>query len=95
MPNLIGEKKVDIQILSEDWSTSGKYKIFYGVHFAKIAGGVQSCWDVGSINTVSGEVTRRHYEYKDQAIAYWDEFRNKMTEEPEYEDEDGASALPN
>lgn len=73
---LIGDKKIDGIILGQVISTSGKYKIFFLTHF----NGKQACWDVGVFNNKTGEVTRRHYSDKVEALAYWEEFSTKMTE---------------
>lgn len=62
-------------ILARAVSTTGKYYIFLGTHY----NGLTQCYDVGSLNKVTGEIVRRHYKQKDEAYAYWQEFRTDMT----------------
>ena len=73
-PLLIGEKKIPFQVLQKKVSTSGKYNIFYGTHVVE----GRFCYDVAAMNTITGELIRRHYKAKDEAITYWDEFQEKM-----------------
>lgn len=69
------EDQVKMIILARAVSTTGKYYIFLGTHF----NGKIQCYDIGSLNKVTGEIVRRHYKQKDEAYAYWQEFRTEMT----------------
>jgi len=64
----------ELTIIAESVSTSGKYAIALGQHFDPIL-----CYDVVSLNRVTGECIRRHYRAKDEAYAFWNEFRTGMT----------------
>ena len=86
---LIGRKKIDAIILSEVISTSGKYKAFFAQHYR----GDGSCYDVGTFNTETGKVIRRHYPSKVEALAFWEEFRTKITEEAQMEEKDEKAAF--
>lgn len=68
-------KKVDIVILGSAVSTSGKYGLFLGEHY--ISG--FPCYDVGAFNKASGEIVRRHYRDKAQALCFWEDFQTQMT----------------
>lgn len=74
-------------IISKVQSTTGKYFCFLGTHY----NGKVQCYDVGSYNNVTGEIVRRHYTLegnKEEAYAYWSEFRAKMTAKREEGGED-------
>lgn len=73
----------DIVIITKALSTSGKYEIFYGEH---IRAGKQ-CFDVGSLNGKSGEIVRRHYSTKEEALAFWEDFHQRMTSPDSIPDE--------
>lgn len=83
-PALIGDRKLPFQVLQSKVSTSGKYKIYYGTHINE----GHYCWDVAVVNTVTGELIRRHYKAKDEAIVYWDEFQEKMLAPAQEEEKD-------
>ena len=83
-PLLIGDRKIPFQILQHKVSTSGKYKIYYGTHIVE----GNYCWDVAAVNTITGELIRRHYAAKDEAILYWDRFSEEMMAPAQDEEED-------
>jgi hypothetical protein len=89
----IGQRKPDIAILSEAVSWSGKYRVFLGQHFVE----GHLCFDVGAINNQTGMITTRHYLgrteleaklQKADALAFWNDFRDKMLRKPESEETD-------
>jgi hypothetical protein len=60
---------------------SGKYEFFVGEHFHR----GKKCFDVGVLNCVTGQVTRRHYRShaedeinKAESLAYWQEVNEKL-----------------
>ncbi len=85
---LIGSKKIDATIITEEKSYSGKYEIFLATHFVRKGDGSQQCWDVGSRNTTNGEVIRRHYFNQQEALAFWQQFSTAMMQSPESEEKD-------
>ena len=61
--------------INETVSTTGKYAIAFGQHFAP-----DLCYDVIALNRVTGEAKRVHFKgSKDQALTCWNDFRNAMT----------------
>ncbi len=81
---IIGRPKINAIILSEVTSTSGKYKAFFAQHYRYDA----QCYDVGTFNTETGETIRRHYPAKVEALAFWETFRNQITEKGKQEESD-------
>jgi hypothetical protein len=82
---IIGKKSIDAIKLFSFKSTSGKYDGFLATHYD----GKQQCYDVGTFNNATGEVVRRHYKKREVAIAFYSNFRDKMTAQgapPEDED---------
>lgn len=78
----IQASKLNCVVLADAISTTGKYYIFLGEHYVK---GIQ-CYDVAALARTDqvdvfakGVVIRRHYRDKAEALAYWQEFRDKMT----------------
>ena len=71
-------------ILAKEASTSGKYVVFFGEHYTK---GIL-CYDVGVYNGLTKLTTRRHYKRKEEALRYYDEFRDNMIAKPESEESD-------
>ena len=76
--------KINIIILDKGLSTSGKYEFFLGEHY----NGVDRCYDVGVFNMFSGELIRRHYQLKWEAEEFYEEWKEKMREEKEYEEDE-------
>ena len=76
--NILGDKKLDCSIIAETLSHSGKYRVFFGVHYVR---GI-TCWDVGAYNKDTGLVTRRHYADKPSAFIFWNTFREGMLRPP-------------
>jgi hypothetical protein len=71
--------------INETVSTTGKYAIAFGQHFAP-----DLCYDVIALNRVTGEAKRVHFKSaKDRALTCWNDFRNQMTAKrgPSEEDE--------
>ena len=85
---LIGSKKIDASIITEEKSYSGKYEIFIATHFVCKRGETLQCWDIGSRNISNGEVIRRHYLNQQEALAFWEQFSTAMLQPPESEERD-------
>lgn len=86
---LIGSKKIDAVVLAKATSTSGKYEIFFAEHY--IASG--PCYDVGSYNLATAEVVRRHYLAKEEALRFWERFKEDMLSKVEGEEKDEVEKL--
>jgi hypothetical protein len=68
------EDKLGLPILDRCVSTTGKYFCFYGVHYDS----KDSCFDVGAVNTLTGEIVKRHYPDEKEASEFWETFRAQM-----------------
>jgi hypothetical protein len=86
------EDKIGITILEKYNSTSGKYTCFFGEHF----NGTEECYDVGALNLINGELTRRHYISRAEAGEFWEEFKSNMRGTGIYESDerDEFSIIP-
>lgn len=84
--------KIGVTIIEKSTSTSGKYTIFLGEHF----NGKEQCYDVGSLNLLNGELTRRHYTQKWEAQDFWETFKSEMRQRGEYESDEpsGLTIIP-
>ena len=80
-----GKHPEEFTPIDEAVSTIGKYAIAFGQHFRPTL-----CYDVLALNRDTGECIRRHYgDRKDEALAYWQWFKQTMTgpRTPSEEDE--------
>jgi|SRR5882724_5614641 len=79
-----GRLPEEFTAIDEAVSTSGKYAIAFGQHFRPMI-----CYDVVAVNRYTGECVRRHYDRKDEAMTYWQMFKEGMTAKrgPSEEDE--------
>lgn len=79
-----GRLPEEFTAIDEAVSTSGRYAIAFGQHFRPMI-----CYDVIAVDRRTGECTRRHYDAKDEAMTYWQTFKQGMTAKrgPSEEDE--------
>lgn len=81
-PRCVVVKKVE--------SASGKYTLFYGHHYVK----GKTCYDVGTVNRVTGEIVSRHYldngtgNPKADCLAFYHEMEKGMVRKPQHEEKD-------
>ena len=77
-------------VLKQTQSTSGKYTLFYGYHYVK----GHTCYDVGSINRLTGEIISRHYldegngNPKAEALHIFHEYEQALTKRGQIEEQD-------
>jgi hypothetical protein len=82
----IGKRKPGCNVLKHVRSTSGKYELFYGIHYT--AG--KTCFDCGTVNQLTGEIVTRHYvDGKAEALRAYHEFEKGLTS-PATPEEDTA-----
>lgn len=75
--------KLGCVVLSDCISTTGKYYCFLGEHLVQ----GKPCYDVAAMAVTSRideasagvAIRRHHHDRKAEALAYWQEFRDKMT----------------
>lgn len=82
----IFEDRIGLVVLGSSMSTTGKYWIGIGHHWA----GAHKCTDVLCVNQKTGEIIKRHYkDNQTEALVFWEQFHEKMTAKrgPSEEDE--------
>jgi len=90
---LIGKRSLKLTILDSALSSSGKYQLFFGHHWVNEGSTPVLCFDVGTRNNTTDEVTRRHYKSKAEALIYWEDFRTAMLAKPQSEEKDEREKL--
>lgn len=87
---LLDFRKPRCVVVKEITSASGKYKLFYGHHFVK----GHTCYDVGTINQLTGEIVSRHYldqgmgNPKAECLRIYHEMEKGMLRKPDNEETD-------
>lgn len=87
---LLDFRKPKCVVLKEVQSASGKYTLFYGYHFVR----GHTCYDVGTINRVNGEIVTRHYtdegkgNPKAEALTCFHEYEKALTRKAQHEEQD-------
>jgi hypothetical protein len=67
--------KYNVQVIHKWTSNSGRWIIFYGVHYD----GTQQCYDVGMFQTRTGATQRLHFkDNKPGAMITYDEVKDKL-----------------
>lgn len=69
------EDRLGLIVLGSTLSTTGKYWIAIGHHWK----GAHQCHDVISVNQQNGEIIKRHYKSKEEALIFWETFYQQMT----------------
>lgn len=85
---LLDQRKPKCYVLKSVLSTSGKYKLFYGTHYVQ----GKTCFDVGSINQLNGEIITRHYQAKEEALRVFHDYEKDLTKPAEAEESDDLRA---
>jgi hypothetical protein len=87
---LLDFRKPKCVVVKQGVSASGKYKFFYGHHYTK----GHTCYDVGTINQVTGEIISRHYfddgkgNPKSNALTCYHNLEKGMLRKPDHEEKD-------
>lgn len=87
---LLDFRKPQCVIVKQGVSASGKYKFFYGHHFVK----GYTCFDVGTINQMNGEIVSRHYldngvgNPKSEALTCYHNLEQGMLRKADHEEKD-------
>ncbi len=76
MPRRIKPFEIDAIVLAEANSTTGRYKVFLAEHIVD----AQSCYDVGCFHLRNGQMIRKHYRNREEALARWEELKTQLTE---------------